>query len=154
MKMRRDTCLFCDIARGVEPAAIVHEDDDAMVIMDLFPITQGHTLIIPKAHHVQMETMPEPLANHVFSLVRRTILAHKAAGWPAVAHNVLVNDGPDANQHVPHVHVHVIPRRGNDGLVAGVNMFTRMLRVWGLERRREALADQASELRQHFPTVG
>ncbi|MBL4571430.1 MAG: HIT family protein, partial [Alcanivorax sp.] len=132
-------CIFCQIREGKLPASVVYEDEQAMVILDLFPIREAHCLVIPKVHAPLLEQLDGSLTNHLMDLARRTIMAQKRAGLAVKAHNIVVNDGREANQHVPHVHVHVIPRRGGDTLVTAFTWATRLLNVFGLARRRKRL---------------
>ena len=144
-------CIFCQIRDGKLPASVVYEDERAMVILDLFPIREAHCLVIPKEHAPLLEQLDGSLANHLMDLARRTIVAQKRAGLAVKAHNIVVNDGREANQHVPHVHVHVIPRRGGDTLVTAFTWATRLLNVFGLARRRKRLDRLAGLLGEHFP---
>lgn len=144
-------CIFCAIAEGREHGSIVHADDHALVMLDLFPVRSGHGLVMLRRHVARLEEMNETEAAHLFNLGRRLIRAQKAAGLPARAHNLVVNDGPEANQHVPHVHLHVIPRRGGDTLGTALTWGTRMINVFGLQSRRARLDRQAALLAEHFP---
>lgn len=144
-------CVFCRIAAAQAPASIVYQDELAMVILDLFPVREGHALVLPRRHLPLLEDLDEPLANHLFSLARRTIRAQKAAGMEVAAHNLVVNDGREANQHVPHTHLHVVPRRGHDTLATALTWGTRLVNVFGMKKRRERLDRLAGLLAEHFP---
>ncbi|MDX1804936.1 MAG: HIT family protein [Alcanivorax sp.] len=144
-------CIFCEIAAGRLPASIVYEDEQAMVLLDLFPVREAHCLVIPRQHAPLLEELDPSLSHHLMDLARRTIRAHKRAGLDVHAHNLVVNDGREANQHVPHVHLHVIPRRGGDTLAAVLTWAIRMLNVFGLARRRRRLDRLAGLLAEHFP---
>lgn len=144
-------CVFCGIAAGKQPASVIHQDDRALVMLDLFPVRDGHALILPRRHVARLEELDDALAAHLFGLARRLIRAQKAAGMDVAAHNLVVNDGPEANQHVPHVHLHVVPRRGGDTLATALTWGTRMLNVFGMESRRARLDRLAAELAAHFP---
>lgn len=144
-------CIFCQIAAGEAPASIVYEDEEAMVLLDLFPVREGHALILPRRHLPLLEDLDEATAAHLFRLARRTIRAQKAAGLDVAAHNLVVNDGRQANQHVPHTHLHVVPRRGGDTLATALTWGTRMINVFGTSRRRERLDRLAGLLAEHFP---
>lgn len=144
-------CVFCAILEGHAPASVVYRDERAMVILDLFPVREAHCLVVPLAHHPLLEHLDADLTAHLFELARRTIRAHKRAGLDVKAHNVVVNDGREANQHVPHVHVHVIPRRGGDTLATALTWGTRMMNLFGLAKRRRRLDRLAGLLAEHFP---
>ena len=96
-------CLFCRIARGDLPAHKVHEDDHILAFLDLHPIRPGHTLVIPKAHHVWFEDLPEDLATRITTCAQRLARAMKRRY--AVERVALFYTGI----HVPHAHAHVVP---------------------------------------------
>lgn len=145
-------CVFCRIADGRMPASVVYRDERALVVLDLFPVREAHCLVIPRGHHALLEHLDADLAAHLFELARCTIRAQKRAGLDVQAHNVIVNDGRAANQHVPHVHLHVIPRRGGDTLATALTWGARMVNVFGLAKRRDRLDRLAGLLAEHFPT--
>ena len=98
-----DTCLFCRIAAGESPAHIVHQDDEVVAFLDLHPIRPGHTLVIPKAHHVWFEDIPGPLAARVMDCSQ--ILARRMKRLYRVERVAMFFTGI----HVPHAHAHVVP---------------------------------------------
>ena len=107
-------CLFCDIIAGKVKAHFVYEDKTHIAIMDKYPIQKGHTLVMPREHHERITDMNEEKVGALFSkipVIARAILeATKADGF-----NIGQNNGRSANQIIPHVHVHVIPRYSNTG---------------------------------------
>lgn len=116
-------CVFCDIVAGVAPAIRVYEDEDYLAFLDIAPFTRGHTLVIPKAHSVDLtDTEPQTLAA-MTAIGRRIALAARASGLGATGTNVAINDGKSAFQSVFHIHLHVVPRRDGDKL----SFFTGML---------------------------
>ncbi len=98
-----EDCLFCRIAAGDVPAHKVYEDDDILAFLDLHPIRPGHTLVIPKAHHVWFEDLPEPLATAVTTCAQR--LARRMKRLYGVERVAMFYTGI----HVPHAHAHVVP---------------------------------------------
>lgn len=144
-------CVFCQILEGRAEGSVVYRDERAIVLLDLFPVREAHCLVIPVQHQPLLQDLESDLSAHLFELARRTIRAHKRAGLDVLAHNVIVNDGREANQHVPHVHVHVIPRRGGDTLATALTWGTRMMNIFGLARRRRRLDRLAGLLAEHFP---
>jgi histidine triad (HIT) family protein len=96
-------CLFCRIARGDLPAHKVHEDDHILAFLDLHPIRPGHTLVIPKDHHVWFEDLPEDLAARITTCAQR--LARSMKRLYAVDRVAMFYTGI----HVPHAHAHVVP---------------------------------------------
>jgi len=146
-------CVFCRIRDGELPGSVVYRDDRAMVLLDLFPVREAHCLVIPLEHQPLLQDLSPELSAHLFELARRTIRAQKRAGLDVLAHNVMVNDGREANQHVPHVHIHVIPRRGGDTLATALTWGTRMMNIFGLAKRRHRLDRLAGLLAEHFPAA-
>lgn len=107
--MDENNCVFCSIVSGQLPAAKVYEDDFILCFMDKYPINLGHVLVIPKHHYETFLHMPEKeickLYISVSKLSRFILKAVRADGF-----NIGQNNGRSANQIVPHVHVHIIPR--------------------------------------------
>lgn len=108
-------CVFCRIVAGSIPCVKVYEDQVCLAFMDIGPISSGHTLVIPKKHYESVMEMPADeladLFRPVGALARAVMDAFGAPGL-----NVLQNNGRVAGQVVPHLHVHLIPRRPDDGL--------------------------------------
>lgn len=102
-------CIFCDIVNKKQDAHIIFEDESHIAIMDKYPIQKGHSLIMPKLHHEKIIDMSNDEVGELFSRVpaiARGILAATGAD----GFNIGQNNGKSANQIIPHVHVHVIPR--------------------------------------------
>jgi histidine triad (HIT) family protein len=95
------------------PHVDVHEDDNFLVLMDKYPISLGHTLIIPKSHYDNLLLMPQKEVGRLYSLVS-IIAGAVVSATNADGFNVGQNNGKAANQIVPHVHVHIIPRFNDD----------------------------------------
>lgn len=106
-------CLFCDIVHGATPAHVVLDTDDVLAFLDHRPVFKGHVLVVPKEHVVTLPELPPPLVPVVFGAVQRLGTALEA-GLGAEGHWVAVNNR--VSQAVPHLHVHVVPRRRKDGL--------------------------------------
>lgn len=104
-----EKCIFCKIINKSIPNAIVYEDNKFLVFMDKYPINYGHTLIIPKSHFNNILEMPINLVGELYSLVpkiaKAIITTIEGDGF-----NISQNNGRSANQIVPHVHVHIVPR--------------------------------------------
>lgn len=106
-------CVFCEIARGERATHTVLETEDVVAFLDARPVFLGHTLVIPKAHHVTLPDVPLPLLAPLFSSVQRVASA-VVDGLGADGSFVAVNNV--VSQSVAHLHVHVVPRRRKDGL--------------------------------------
>lgn len=117
-------CVFCKIVKGELPAIKVHEDDLVVAFMDIYPLRRGHVLIIPKQHHQKLQDLPEATRAHLVNTASRIASALYASTLQPAAVHYMVNDGPAAQQTVPHVHMHVLPRYQGDSL----NFLGRLLR--------------------------
>lgn len=108
-------CIFCKIVAGEIPCHRLYEDEHVLAFLDIGPLSRGHSLVIPKAHYETIDQMPPELAAACMAVVPRLSRAIVAATG-ARAWNVLQNNGKIAGQAVDHVHIHIIPRREDDGL--------------------------------------
>lgn len=109
-------CLFCKLVDGTIPATKVYEDEYVLAFMDIMPLTKGHTLLIPKAHHDSILELSSELAAHFFSVAPKIAQAIDKAFAPSGI-NLLNNNGAPAGQSVFHYHMHFIPRYDvTDGL--------------------------------------
>lgn len=106
-------CIFCGIAEGRMDAHVIYSDDDHLAFLDRYPVVPGHTLIIPRSHYGTIDKMDPDSVGRLFSLVPRLATAVLGATGTD-AFNVGQNNGHAAKQVVPHVHVHIIPRRHGD----------------------------------------
>lgn len=107
-------CIFCRIIDGEIPSRTVYETDAVIAFLDANPITEGHTLIVPKTHAVEMRELPETDAAAAFGAIPRITRAVEDA-VAADGSTVGFNNGEIAGQAVPHVHGHIIPRFRDDG---------------------------------------
>jgi histidine triad (HIT) family protein len=106
-------CVFCSIIRGESPVAMVYQDETFLAFMDKYPITSGHTLVLPKYHYCNLFHMTEIEVGNMYKVVHKIAAAvYKATSAQGL--NTGQNNGKAANQIVPHVHVHIIPRFEND----------------------------------------
>ncbi len=107
-------CIFCKIIAGEIPSLKIYEDDLILAFMDISPICFGHALVIPKEHHTSTATIPEATAGRMFRVGARIGAAMKR-GLDADGYNFHLSDGTVAGQVVMHAHLHVVPRRTDDG---------------------------------------
>lgn len=113
-------CIFCKIISRQIPAKIIQETSHSIAFLDAFPLAKGHTLIIPKNHHMKIQDMNHEENSDLFSLVHKVLSkVDKLTGSTLVA----VHNGKDAGQEVPHVHVHLVPRTQGDSAGPIHNMF-------------------------------
>jgi histidine triad (HIT) family protein len=107
------TCRFCQIVAGDESAQVVFEDERTIAFLDNRPLFPGHSLLVPRDHYETLADLPDELVGPLFAKARLLSVAiPKAMRKPGsfVALNNVVS------QSVPHLHIHVVPRRQKDGL--------------------------------------
>ena len=126
-------CIYCQIVVGESPSYKIYEDDDVLAFLDIYPINPGHTLVIPKAHTVDL------LDTSIDSLIAIIKVLPKIAkavvrGVQADGFNVGVNNGAAAGQIIQHVHFHVIPRFKDDGY-----------KSWGQRKYKEGESAKIAE---------
>lgn len=107
------SCLFCAMTRGEVPARIVFEDETAFAFLDHRPVFPGHCLLIPKKHSETLVDLPAETVGPFFTNVQ---LLAQAVESGMQAHGTFVAMNNRVSQSVPHLHVHVVPRRRKDGL--------------------------------------
>jgi histidine triad (HIT) family protein len=110
-------CLFCQIVGGTIEASVAYRDDVVMGVMDLFPVSPGHLLVIPAEHHTSITDLPEETGLAMWSLAHPAARAVRENVDGVEGINLLISQGEVAQQHVLHSHLHVIPRRSDDGMV-------------------------------------
>lgn len=110
-----ENCIFCKIAAGEMASATLYEDDEFRVILDRFPSSVGHTLILPKTHVATIFEIDPACAGRLFTLATKVAAALKET-LPLAGMNLLQNNGEAAGQTVHHFHLHLIPRYENDAV--------------------------------------
>lgn len=120
--MTQEECIFCKIALKKIKTNIIIENDKAMAFLDAFPLSKGHTLVIPKAHYSKIQELDENSSQSVFNLVWKiSNPIEKATGVNSTT--IAIHNGKEAGQEIPHVHIHVIPRKRGDGAGPVHSMF-------------------------------
>lgn len=109
-------CVFCKIVNQQLPSIKVYEDAKVIAFMDIYPLRRGHVLVIPKLHQQQLHHLPEDYRAHLINTASRVAQALYASSLKPAAVHYMVNDGPAAQQTVPHVHMHVLPRYQGDSI--------------------------------------
>ena len=107
------TCRFCAIVSGQEQAYKVFEDELTLAFLDTRPLFPGHCLLVPKPHCEVLADLPAPLLAPLFGNAQRLSRAVEAA---MQAEGTFVAMNNRVSQSVPHLHVHIVPRRRKDGL--------------------------------------
>ncbi|MGH2377126.1 MAG: HIT family protein [Candidatus Limnocylindria bacterium] len=132
-------CAFCAIAHGEVEANTVLEDEHVIGFLDRAPLIKGHVLVAPRAHVADLDELPEDLIQPLFAAVQRVSRAFPTVFGSDGSYTGINNR---VSQSVPHLHVHVVPRREGDGLFrAGM--------VWMRKRYADGEAAQlAARLRE------
>lgn len=108
-----DGCVFCAIIAGDAPAAFVLQEPQVVAFLDRRPVFPGHTLVVPREHHVTLGELPAGLLTTVMLATQRISAAVPAAFG---AQGSFVANNNIVSQSVPHLHFHVVPRTKGDGL--------------------------------------
>jgi histidine triad (HIT) family protein len=120
--MQDPDCIFCKIAEGKIPARLLVQNDRALALLDAFPLAAGHTLVIPKSHYAKLQDMEQKDARALFEITWKVTGAVEN-GSQVDACTIAIHNGRDAGQEIPHVHVHIVPRKKGDGAGAIHSMF-------------------------------
>ena len=107
------TCVFCAVVAGDTAASVVLDDADSVAFLDHRPLFPGHCLLVPRAHHETLADLPAPLVSTLFTTAQRLARAVESA-MDAEGTFLALNN--KVSQSVPHLHVHIVPRRRKDGL--------------------------------------
>jgi len=107
-------CIFCDIIEGKLSCYMIYQDDDCIVILDRYPIDNGHSLIITKKPYEKLTDMSVDEISKLFSKIPKIVNAIIKA-TNADAFSIAQNNGKAAKQIIPHVHIHIIPRYNTTG---------------------------------------
>ncbi len=109
----KNDCLFCKIINNELPSSTVYEDNLIKIIMNINPNTNGHLLILPKKHYVNILDIDEEIITHSLKVVREKIyplLKEKLA-----CEGLTIAENNELGQEIRHFHIHLIPRYKNDG---------------------------------------
>jgi histidine triad (HIT) family protein len=106
-------CAFCEIVAGARQAHMVLVDDVAVAFLDVRPLFPGHTLVVPREHHVTLADLPDGTIGDFFFRVK---VVARAVEHALGAEGTFVAQNNRVSQSVPHLHVHVVPRTKGDGL--------------------------------------
>lgn len=132
------TCAFCRIAAGEDHGAVVWEDERCVAFLDARPLFPGHTLLVPRAHYETLMDLPREMLEPLFGTAQRLARAMETA-LGAEGSFVAINNR--VSQSVPHLHVHVVPRKKKDGLRGFFWPRTK----YGSEAEMEAVAARLRE---------
>ena len=143
--MQDPNCIFCKISTGEISSRIIMQNEKAMALLDAFPLAAGHTLVIPKSHYAKVQQMSDQDAAAVFDMVWKLAGVVETASQ-VNASTIAIHNGSDAGQEVPHVHVHIVPRKTGDGAGAIHSMFRMKpkLSPQDMDSLRNRIADNLS----------
>ncbi|MHA1239652.1 MAG: HIT family protein [Promethearchaeota archaeon] len=112
--MSNDDCIFCKIIAKEIPSKILYENNNTIAFLDIFPISQGHTIVIPKKHFANLETIP---VNELYDVMKTVKISSNLIykNLDIDGYNILQNNFKAAGQVINHFHIHIIPRSGADG---------------------------------------
>jgi histidine triad (HIT) family protein len=108
-------CIFCKIVAGQIPCFKLLEDDDTIAFMDINPVNPGHAPSVAKGHWPTVDVIPPDVLGAVARTAQKVAKAVISELQPNGV-NLLQANGPGAGQSVPHLHIHIMPRRPNDGV--------------------------------------
>lgn len=120
--MLEKNCTFCKIVARHISARIISQNDNAIAFLDAFPLSLGHTLIIPKRHYSKVQDMNSEYSTAMFDLLRVVTEAVEKVSL-AKASTIAIHNGVEAGQLILHVHIHIIPRFSGDGAGPVHSMF-------------------------------
>ncbi|MFW9949955.1 MAG: HIT family protein [Candidatus Thorarchaeota archaeon] len=111
--MIKEKCIFCQIAEKALPAKIIFESNQALAFLDICPVSDGHSIVIPKKHYLNLESIPLEELQYIIKIVKEiaTLIHYKLQ---IDGYNILQNNFQAAGQVIDHFHFHIIPRRMND----------------------------------------
>jgi histidine triad (HIT) family protein len=137
-------CVFCDIVKGAAPAEVVFSDSHSVAFLDARPLFPGHVLLVPRTHFATLSDVPaewiDPLFRRAQDLARAVEAALGAEGTFVAMNNRV-------SQSVPHLHIHIVPRRKGDGLRG---FFWPRTKYEGDEQMRDVAARIRASLRTPY----
>jgi len=142
--MTEESCLFCRIVSGELAAVIVYEDEDTLAFLDHRPLFPGHTLLVPRKH---FETLGDLPATQVGPLFKNAQLLSRAIELAMEAEGNFVAMNNRVSQSVPHLHVHIVPRRRKDGLKGFFWPRTKYSSEEEMEIAREKISAKIKQLK-------
>jgi len=141
--VNNNSCIFCRIVQKKAPASFVYEDEKVIAFLDIKPLNEGHTLIISKAHYENIFDIPQELNAYLHGITKQVAIALKKA-TNADGISIIQQNGKAANQDVPHLHVHIIPRYNGQKMPS----FSETLKV-----DKKKLNQTAEEIRNQLEIV-
>ena len=114
MEHTQQDCIFCKIIAGEIPTIKIYEDEYTLAFLDILPVNPGHTLVIPKVHYENIFLTPEETLTHMMRTIKK--VAHGIQDGLSIKDmNIGMNNGVYSGQTVFHAHIHLMPRKKDDG---------------------------------------
>ena len=135
-----EDCIFCKIVKKELPAFIFYEDEFVIVFLDINPLVEGHTLVVPKKHYESIFDIDEEVLQKIISVSQKMSKRIKEA-LRVEGVNLINSSGVVAGQSVPHFHLHIIPRREGDEI---------NLASWWRSKVKEVDKEKLKELAERF----
>ena len=110
-----ENCLFCKIVNGEIPCYKIYEDEKTLAFLDITNNPEGHTLIVPKNHYKNILDVDKTEMEAVMATVQKISKHYIDIGY-ATGINIYINNEKSSGQEVMHLHVHILPRKENDGI--------------------------------------
>jgi len=129
-------CVFCGIINKTTDAFVIYEDAEYVAFLDKYPISIGHTLVLPKKHFERVNELSQEQFCALFARVH-ALNRHITSKLGATASHISINDGAAANQLIPHVHVHIIPRTKNDSAGFTARKLLRAVEMQEVKKKLE-----------------
>lgn len=135
-------CVFCELIAGRGEKSVAFEDDLCVVLLDSHPVTEGHSLVIPRRHAVHLRELEDETWAHLCVVAKKVEVAIRAAIPRCEGINLFAADGVAAFQRVRHIHLHVLPRYRGDSF--------RIEADWSSRPARQELDGLAARLRSGY----
>lgn len=135
-------CIFCQIVAGKGQASVFYEDDVALGLMTIGPVTTGHAMVIPKQHVAYLSDLDEKTGRHLWTVTQRAAAAIRESGVRCEGINLFLADGEAAFQEIFHLHIHVFPRYKGDPF--------KLVADWDVKPPREELDRVASQIKDAY----
>ena len=140
IQMQKEQCIFCKIANKELQSKIIHEDDVFLAFLDINPLTNGHTILIPKEHYPMIAFVSDEVLTRAQILARElSVLLQESLKCDDVT--IIIPNGQAAGQQIQHFAIHLIPRYENDGV---------SINLAGEKRDEEELQKVKESMLQHL----
>lgn len=146
-------CIFCEILAGRAPASVVYEDANCMAFMDIFPMRPGHVLVVTRRHAQFVHELESHERSALMDAGNRVARAIRASSLRPAALHFSINDGEAAQQTVPHVHLHLLPRYPGDMVRFMATILKKPAQFLLGPTPRAVLDEQAADIRRFLSAL-